>query len=442
MYILSFPGNTHRIEFVDSENIEFGENVYTIVVGKNGTGKSTLLALLVKEFIGPAESMYYSKGLNLFSLGKIHIEGYPKRVIAVSTSPFDKFPIFPKPGISNYTYLGIRNLNALNFSKSYLNRIFSSLTLSVYSGLLSIEKLTEVLRYLGYRESIIASLEFDIKFRESLDQSEGGFLKDISSPGKYESEYFLTYDDSNISKLENIRGKLRKNKAILSRKSVLTIDASGIAIDHGYFGIDEDDFMFLLFSGFLKLREFSLVSNVTGLSISIGSASSGEQSIILGILGIASKIKDHSLICIDEPELCLHPQWQEKYIQLLISTFSGYKGCHFVITTHSPQVVSKLASRNCFVVSMEDGKIMNADKFINNSIDFQLANLFDSPGFKNEYLTRIAINIFKRVSKQKKFEEKENKDLDILKTQYFFMEYNDPLKELIDAIKEMKEIYG
>lgn len=60
-------------------------------------------------------------------------------------------------------------------------------------------------------------------------------------------------------------------------------------------------------------------------SFSIKDASSGEQSIILSILGIASKIKDNSLICIDEPEICLHPEWQEKYIEILTQTFTNYK---------------------------------------------------------------------------------------------------------------------
>ncbi len=45
----------------------------------------------------------------------------------------------------------------------------------------------------------------------------------------------------------------------------------------------------------------------------------------MNILGISTEIRDNSLICIDEPELSLHPKWQEKYMKLLMNTFSDYK---------------------------------------------------------------------------------------------------------------------
>ncbi|MGR2836454.1 AAA family ATPase, partial [Vibrio vulnificus] len=64
------------------------------------------------------------------------------------------------------------------------------------------------------------------------------------------------------------------------------------------------------------------------------SASSGEQCLALMLLGIASQIEDGSLICIDEPEISLHPEWQEEFIPLLESLFSNYTGCHFLIATH------------------------------------------------------------------------------------------------------------
>ncbi|MWT62345.1 AAA family ATPase, partial [Escherichia coli] len=82
---------------------------------------------------------------------------------------------------------------------------------------------------------------------------------------------------------------------------------------------------------------------------SINDASSGQQCMLLNILGIASSIEDNALILIDEPEISLHPEWQENYIQLLIDSFTHVKGCHFIIATHSPQIVAKLKNKNCFV---------------------------------------------------------------------------------------------
>jgi predicted ATP-binding protein involved in virulence len=45
-----------------------------------------------------------------------------------------------------------------------------------------------------------------------------------------------------------------------------------------------------------------------------------------------------ALVLIDEIELHLHPKWQRQVLRLLISIF---KGCQFVVTTHSPQVIGQ-----------------------------------------------------------------------------------------------------
>lgn len=50
---------------------------------------------------------------------------------------------------------------------------------------------------------------------------------------------------------------------------------------------------------------------------------------------------------------------------------------------------------------METKAVRSAKDIINHSSDFQLVNVFDTPGYKNEYLTRIAINTFAKISKYK-----------------------------------------
>ncbi|MBO0356367.1 AAA family ATPase [Hymenobacter sp. BT186] len=195
-------------------------------------------------------------------------------------------------------------------------------------------------------------------------------------------------------------------------------------------------------SGILRLREVNLSKINTNRPYSIIDASSGEQSVVIGFLGIASQIKDNSLICIDEPEICLHPEWQEKYIKLLLDTFKHYKGCHFLIATHSPQIISNLDTNNCFVLSMDTGKITNADSLINNSIDFQLANVFKSPGFKNEYLSRIALSVFTKVSSKKQFDNKDTENYTVLISQENFLDREDPVYTLLLAIKKLHKLYA
>ncbi|MNY56704.1 hypothetical protein D3C86_1928110 [compost metagenome] len=90
---------------------------------------------------------------------------------------------------------------------------------------------------------------------------------------------------------------------------------------------------------------------------------------------------------------------------------------------------------------MEDGKINNSNDFINNSVDFQLANVFNHPGFKNEYLLRIAINIFSNVSKNKRFTVNDMKNLEILSQQSLYLRDDDPVLDLYKTIIGLKKIY-
>ncbi len=206
--------------------------------------------------------------------------------------------------------------------------------------------------------------------------------------------------------------------------------------------MDGDQVIFLINAGALALKDIGLVKRESESTFSIKDSSSGEQSVILSILGIASRISDNSIICIDEPEVCLHPEWQERYIQILLKTFNGFKNCHFIIATHSPQIIANLDNRNCYVVSMENAETTDARYLINNSIDFQLANVFKSPGFKNEYLSRIAFTLFTKVAKSKKFDEDDMANYQILKTSYKLLENDDPVKELISVIKTLYSKYA
>ena len=69
--------------------------------------------------------------------------------------------------------------------------------------------------------------------------------------------------------------------------------------------------------------------------ISFDSCSSGEKHILFAYLGILSRIKDGTLILIDEPEISLHPEWQIRYISTLNKLFNKYRNCCFVLASHS-----------------------------------------------------------------------------------------------------------
>lgn len=65
-----------------------------------------------------------------------------------------------------------------------------------------------------------------------------------------------------------------------------------------------------------------------------------------------------ALVLIDEIELHLHPKWQRLVIRHLLEVF---KGCQFVITTHSPQVIGQAKAEKLRLLHFdENNRVINS----------------------------------------------------------------------------------
>jgi putative ATP-dependent endonuclease of OLD family len=90
-----------------------------------------------------------------------------------------------------------------------------------------------------------------------------------------------------------------------------------------------------------------------GSSFLVGAASSGERELLTYLFAIfALNVRD-ALIIVDEPELHLHPKWQQTLLQLFIQLAQS-TGNQFLLATHSPTFVSPSRfsmCRECSVTS-------------------------------------------------------------------------------------------
>ncbi len=71
--------------------------------------------------------------------------------------------------------------------------------------------------------------------------------------------------------------------------------------------------------------------------------------------GLEDPLAGTGVVLIDEIELHLHPNWQRKIIPALTRTFPN---CQFIITTHSPQVISHVKPQGIYMLKKADSGVI------------------------------------------------------------------------------------
>ena len=66
-------------------------------------------------------------------------------------------------------------------------------------------------------------------------------------------------------------------------------------------------------------------------------------------------LQSEAIVLIDEMDLHLHPSWQQRILPDLLRTFPNTQ---FIVSTHSPQVLSTVRPENIVHLSREDGRIV------------------------------------------------------------------------------------
>jgi len=429
------------VNLVASEVFDFdqNENIFTVLIGKNGTGKSIFLSKLSSSICGVKFNNKYMKRtldyiefdkssisflLNhdgnasyLSALGReifnpeVSYSQLPESLTCITTSPFDKF-ISDKvyynknPRDSFYNYFGMKDTGRKNAVYLFFEKmIFNYTHLDEFNDKRSVRN---ILEFLNYLPEIDVEFRFRYSLKNIISLNDEELINKIESPVFGAGGFIKKYKISDGFSLVDIREaisyfngeEIQKQIGIINSRSrtfELKIDSGdGSAI----FNLNDNTLYHLtvlLRCDLISLHRIFLYREKEG-KIMLEHASSGEQCLMVSTLGIASSLQNNSLVLIDEPEISLHPEWQEVYIELLMEVFKHKSGCHFIIATHSPQIISNLNRNNCFITKLEDGSCYSSNLFINKSADFQLAKLMEAPGNDNEYLKRIAINLLSKIS--------------------------------------------
>jgi predicted ATP-binding protein involved in virulence len=140
------------------------------------------------------------------------------------------------------------------------------------------------------------------------------------------------------------------------------------------------------FSNLRVSRKPRLVMTIDkhGESLNVGQLSQGEKSLMALVGDIARRLAmmnpalenplhGEGIILIDEVDLHLHPKWQRTLIARLTSTFPN---CQFILTTHSPLVISDSKDVLCYL--LDDGEISVVDDLYGLDANSVLLQVMDT----------------------------------------------------------------
>ena len=167
----------------------------------------------------------------------------------------------------------------------------------------------------------------------------------------------------------------------------------------------------LLIDGFQPEVKFSFIQEDSSGQHSFNVLSEGEQQaiIIRGLIELVNN--ENTLFLFDEPDTYLHPSWQRNFIESIndLSKNAEYNNSQFLITTHSPQLLSNADPENCDVQIMEDGEIVKVTpKYYGRDISTILYEMMGVER-RNKKVARLLSVLFNTI---------ENEDLENSKLEY------------------------
>lgn len=356
--------------------------LYSILIGTNGAGKSSLMKELVDFFIdlhayvNKSEARLSSSNKGRLKGVKYHIDGVECEVIKLGKNYFAKidghirllkdlrlptivachfgaFEKFPTQKINGstqtkydvpyYKYVGAHVNGNLISSSTIAFRLLFALNEQMDNR--QRQNICSILDFIGYDHRISLSYSLVMKSKKSGDAREV-----ISQRVEKDREY------RNFSKQE-------KNEKIIQLYKFYNQKASSNKIRYDYhidFDSDSpskesfDELQYIY-----KLKQYDLVNSANVIfhkqecNITSEDMSSGEFAILSTVLSISAAADNpHTLVLLDEPELSLHPNWQMTLIDNLDRALAN-QVCHMIIATHSHMLVSDLPMKRSSVTQLE-----------------------------------------------------------------------------------------
>ena len=366
-------------------NFESERKVLNLIVlaGINGSGKTRVLESIRYWF-----EMFRSKAVNV----ELFYEENEREVLE-SLMNSERLTEVEKEMQKEIEYTDcLRNIKFYNYDYRHNkteNRNYNSKIISK-----SFEKL-KIFPKLIY---VPTEINFEkIKKAQTNLKKEYSFINIVDS---YEIKDIPSYIATRISKVANEEEDLTMGQV---RKKVF-------AEINGIFEILELD---------VKLSEISkdensmpIFTDSSGKKFGINELSSGEKQLFLRTLAIKMLEPENSIIMIDEPELSLHPKWQQKIVDVYRKIGRNNQ---IILATHSPHILGSVEKENIILLEKNENGIVEVktgDEFGNSYGQTTGRILEDIMGLETDRNPSVnnLLNLVKEMVKNDNYENSEFKE--------------------------------
>lgn len=298
----------------------------TVVVGKNGSGKSSILqgvSLAASWVIARIKS---EKGIGTY-IDELSITN--GRQNAQVTADFDEFGTITIPnraisGISKKFSLNIDNL------KEYANKVRAEMENTNFSNSIPI------FAFYGVKRAVI---DIPLRIRNKEENMLETYKECLNGAANFRN-FFMWFRNQ-----EDLENELRLDSDSRASNYSRELDTFRHAMS-----VFMDEYTNIK----VKRRPLRMVVRKNNEELNVAQLSDGEK-IYLALVGdlcrklvlanpsLTDPLQGKGIVMIDEIDLHLHPKWQGEFASRLTEVFPNLQ---FIVTTHSPQVINRVPTES------------------------------------------------------------------------------------------------
>ena len=430
--------------------IDFNNNL-SVLIGENGSGKSTILELIADifghlhkffilndktaEFVENYEIVYdFEKDNELYTI-EIHSRQYvdnhsctfvpqiwvdgKELSVAQIERQYGGIEIF-LPSKTILGYAGISEhlkLLSQHFEEKYKNEIIKAN--NQYS--LSPLKLPQNRPFIYIRPEHLSMLVLSLFFSDNKQDKD--FLTEYLKIDKDSCQVALVFKRPSWTKKKDekwwgISGNVAlqffqtidfyaDNEEKAEDNSLLTYQFDGTINLEGAFSdlnAYRKDISFTILDTLLYddlLSEINISWNLDdGDEMSLDRLSEGQKQIVLtqGVNMIFGEDEKNLLYLYDEPDVFLHPKWQQKFVDNVRRSID--QTSMVIITSHSPNIVSDLKNKNLHL--LRNGKVITkALKYYGKTVESILGDYFGLGSTRSNDVSKIIESLWEMIQEDK-----------------------------------------